>query len=78
MATFLSNSGKVTDGGDAAWPLIGQGIRTAQQLGLHRDGLNWEGVTEKEANERRRVFWEVCSFSDFLREMPGTDISVCL
>lgn len=59
MATWLSNSGKSTNGGDAAWPLIGQAVRTAQQLGLHRDGLIWDGLTPGEANERRRVFYEV-------------------
>ncbi|WVQ83728.1 hypothetical protein IAT38_005872 [Cryptococcus sp. DSM 104549] len=56
MSRYQSNSGK-TVAYEAFWPVLGMGIRCAQQIGLHRDGRNWR-LPERENELRRRVYWE--------------------
>ncbi|ODN95665.1 hypothetical protein I350_08382 [Cryptococcus amylolentus CBS 6273] len=57
MSRYESNSGR-TVAYEAFWPILGLGIRCAQQIGLHRDGKNW-ALSDDEVELRRRVYWEM-------------------
>ncbi|WVQ75705.1 hypothetical protein IAR50_005335 [Cryptococcus sp. DSM 104548] len=57
MSRYESNSGR-TVAYEAFWPILGLGVRCAQQIGLHRDGMNW-GLLQDEVELRRRVYWEM-------------------
>ncbi|TYJ52644.1 hypothetical protein B9479_006736 [Cryptococcus floricola] len=57
MSRYESNSGR-TVAYEAFWPILGLGIRCAQQIGLHRDGKNW-ALSDDEIELRRRVYWEM-------------------
>ncbi|KAJ7634987.1 fungal-specific transcription factor domain-containing protein [Roridomyces roridus] len=52
---FLSTRGE--SGGESAWQLLGMAMRSLQAQGCHRDGARW-GLSPRELEERRRVFWE--------------------
>ncbi|KAG8876521.1 hypothetical protein FS842_006006 [Serendipita sp. 407] len=48
------------DSGDPSksWGCLGLTFKVAQSIGLHRDGKIWN-LGEEEAQDRRRVFWEL-------------------
>ncbi|KAK1222316.1 Gypsy retrotransposon integrase-like protein 1 [Marasmius sp. AFHP31] len=54
---------------DAAWTIVGVGIRMAQQMGLHRQGCNSEKTVEDEL--WRRAFWSLVSMDLFMSASWG-------
>lgn len=60
MVSFLFCSGD-SEGGKAAWPLLGLCSRTAQAMGLHK---RWTqaGASALEAEQRQTLWWEVMSY----------------
>jgi hypothetical protein len=55
LCDFLAERGRVSE----AWKLIGDGVRTAQSIGLHREpgGPSWQEMPEEEMILRRRAWW---------------------
>ncbi|KAJ6618873.1 fungal-specific transcription factor domain-containing protein [Mycena sp. CBHHK59/15] len=60
MALYLLSTGGES-GGHPAWQLLGMAMRSIQAQGCHRDGSRW-GLSERELEERRRVFWETHTY----------------
>jgi hypothetical protein len=57
LASFLSERGRVSE----AWKLVGNGIRNAQAVGLHRDPdwKLWQVMSQEEKCLRRRAWWSL-------------------
>jgi hypothetical protein len=55
LCDFLAERGRVSE----AWKLMGNGIRTAQSIGLHRDPASpvWQEMPEEEKDLRRSAWW---------------------
>ncbi|KAK8864564.1 hypothetical protein IAR55_001814 [Kwoniella newhampshirensis] len=58
MSRFLVNQGAGAEVYEHFWLMLGWALRSAQAIGLHRDGDRL-GLDEKESELRRRVFWEI-------------------
>ncbi|CAK5281656.1 unnamed protein product [Mycena citricolor] len=56
---FLCMRGE--EGGDSAWQALGLAMRSIVAQECHRDDSSW-GLPPREAEERRRVFWETLVF----------------
>ncbi len=48
-----------------AWLYIGLAIRTAQDMGLHRDSAKWS-LDEKQTEIRKRAWWACYTFDRFI------------
>lgn len=55
LSNYLAERGRVSE----AWKLVGDGIRSAQAVGMHRDpGWKlWQVMSEDESLLRRRAWW---------------------
>lgn len=62
------------NGGRAGWTLNGLAIRSAQPIGLHRDGKNF-GLTLFESEMRRRLWWYVCASDSRAAEDHGITLN---
>jgi hypothetical protein len=58
------------------WMLTGLVIRTAQSLGLHRDGTQFKRLTPFEIQMRRRVWWLVLNLDMATSEDQGIDLLI--
>lgn len=59
----------------SSWVFLGLAIRIAQDMGLHRDSSNWN-LNERQAEVRRRVWWECVVFDGFLSLALGRPLAV--
>nr|XP_019009530.1 uncharacterized protein I206_06179 [Kwoniella pini CBS 10737]OCF48311.1 hypothetical protein I206_06179 [Kwoniella pini CBS 10737] len=57
MSRYLSNSFRGPKATLGFWSCLGMAVRSAQSMGLHRDGKRWK-LPPEEIELRRRVFWE--------------------
>ncbi|WVQ67218.1 uncharacterized protein L199_005413 [Kwoniella botswanensis] len=67
MSRYLSNSFKGPKTTLGFWTHLGMAVRSAQSMGLHRDGLRWN-LSDEELEMRRRLFWEIYT-EDILQSM---------
>ncbi|WWC73876.1 uncharacterized protein I206_107848 [Kwoniella pini CBS 10737] len=58
MSRYLSNSFRGPKATLGFWSCLGMAVRSAQSMGLHRDGKRWK-LPPEEIELRRRVFWEI-------------------
>lgn len=59
-ATYILNS-QDPAAAETTWPVLGQALKLAQSLGLHRDGERF-GLSEAEVGDKRQVWWELVGF----------------
>lgn len=55
---------------ERSWIAVGQAMKYAQAMGLHRDSKHWK-LTEESAQRRRRTFYELWTFDIFLSAHLG-------
>jgi len=57
LANLLAEKGQASE----AWKLVGNGLRSAQGVGLHRDPdwRHWQVMSQDEKNLRRRAWWSL-------------------
>nr|XP_018260038.1 uncharacterized protein I303_06955 [Kwoniella dejecticola CBS 10117]OBR82196.1 hypothetical protein I303_06955 [Kwoniella dejecticola CBS 10117] len=67
MSRYLSNSFRGPKATLGFWSCLGMAVRSAQSMGLHRDGRRWK-LPAEEIETRRRVFWEIYT-EDVLQSM---------
>jgi hypothetical protein len=60
MVTFLFATGQPS-AAKAAWPLLGQCMRLACALGLHRDCAEW-GISGSDKTHRNTLAWECITY----------------
>ena len=57
------------------WTLTGLVVRSAQTIGIHRDGTHF-GITPFETEMRRRLWWQVCILDVRASEDHGCDPTI--
>lgn len=60
LGTYILNDNDA-DGAERYWPILGSAIKSAQSVGLHRDGAAF-GLSPAEVDERRVLFWELMEY----------------
>lgn len=63
-SNFLFNTHKLHDGAETYFSLLGVALKSCFTMGLHREGEHW-GMTGKELDQRRLVFYEIMSLERF-------------
>lgn len=58
--TYILNDNN-SSGAETFWPIIGSAIKTAQSIGLHRDGTLFD-LSDYEVQYRRQVWWELITY----------------
>lgn len=69
LCDFLSARGRMSE----AWKLMGDGVRVAQSIGLHRDPGSpvWQEMPEEERDLRRRAWWGLYIWDRLLSYILG-------
>ncbi|WOO81902.1 putative transcriptional regulatory protein [Vanrija pseudolonga] len=60
LGTYILNDNDA-DGAERYWTILGSAIKSAQSVGLHRDGAAF-GLSPAEVDERRVLFWELMEY----------------
>ncbi|KAL1412387.1 hypothetical protein Q8F55_000132 [Vanrija albida] len=60
LGTYILNDNDA-DGAERYWPILGSAIKSAQSVGLHRDGAAF-GLSPEQVDERRVLFWELMEY----------------
>jgi hypothetical protein len=60
LGTYVLNDNNGS-GAESYWPLLGNAVKIAQAVGLHRDGEVF-GLDARDVDERRKVYWELIEY----------------
>ncbi|GLB37841.1 hypothetical protein LshimejAT787_0408920 [Lyophyllum shimeji] len=69
LCSYLSQRGRVSE----AWKLVGNGLRNAEAVGMHRDPdwWQWQVMSKDEALLRRRAWWGLYVWDKFYSILLG-------
>lgn len=67
LCDFLAERGRISE----AWELVGNGVRSAQTIGLHRDprGRLWQEMPEEEKELRRKAWWGLYIWDRYVTQL---------